>query len=294
MVRLSISHKSNIMFSDPTLVRVFLGTFLIGLIAAVVGFFTFLQKKALIGDAVSHAILPGVILAYAFSGVRETWILLIGAFVSGWLATQQISWLERTTKLKSDTVIAVVMSTFFALGLCGLSWLQLNPDDGQAGLSDFLFGKIAAISMVDIYFLMGIAIFILLVVALRFRYFVSFAFNREFMIGKGFSEKLNSFLLNTMIILAVAMGIQALGVVLMSALLIVPVASARMLTNKINLLFVVAIGIGCFSAVFGAYISTLKENMPTGPWIIMVLTMITSIAAVSRWIVSKTKQVKHG
>ena len=282
------------MFSDPTLVRVFLGTFLIGLIAAVVGFFTFLQKKALIGDAVSHAILPGVILAYAFSGVRETWILLIGAFVSGWLATQQISWLERTTKLKSDTVIAVVMSTFFALGLCGLSWLQLNPDDGQAGLSDFLFGKIAAISMVDIYFLMGIAIFILLVVALRFRYFVSFAFNREFMIGKGFSEKLNSFLLNTMIILAVAMGIQALGVVLMSALLIVPVASARMLTNKINLLFVVAIGIGCFSAVFGAYISTLKENMPTGPWIIMVLTMITSIAAVSRWIVSKTKQVKHG
>ncbi|MCC6700004.1 MAG: metal ABC transporter permease [Fluviicola sp.] len=282
------------MFSDPTLVRVFLGTFLIGLIAAVVGFFTFLQKKALIGDAVSHAILPGVILAYAFSGVRETWILLIGAFVSGWLATQQISWLERTTKLKSDTVIAVVMSTFFALGLCGLSWLQLNPDDGQAGLSDFLFGKIAAISMVDIYFLMGIAIFILLVVALRFRYFVSFAFNREFMIGKGFSEKRNSFLLNTMIILAVAMGIQALGVVLMSALLIVPVASARMLTNKINLLFVVAIGIGCFSAVFGAYISTLKENMPTGPWIIMVLTMITSFAALTRWIVSKNKQVKHG
>lgn len=294
MVQLLIFLNSVNMYYDPTLLRVFLGTFLIGLIAAVVGFFTFLQKKSLIGDAVSHAILPGVVLAYALSGVRETWILLIGAFISGWMATQQISWLERTTKLKSDTVIAVVMSTFFALGLCGLSWLQLNPDDGQSGLSDFLFGKIAAISMTDIYFLIGIALFIIIIVLLRFRYFVAFAFNREFMIGKGFSEKWNSFLLNSMIIFAVSMGIQALGVVLMSALLIVPVASARMLTNKIQILFSISIGIGCLSAVTGAYISTLRENMPTGPWIIMVLSAVTTIAATSRWIVSKRNRLKNG
>lgn len=271
------------MWNDPTVIRVFLGTVFIGFTAAVVGTFAFLQKKSLIGDAISHAILPGVVLAYAFSGVRQTSVLLLGALVAGWIATQQISWVQRVTKLKSDAAIAAVMSTFFAFGLVLLSYLQSKPDDGQAGLSDFLFGKIAALTREDVWLFGILGMLIMLVVFLKFRVFFGMAFNKEYLQSLGFSFRLNDFILNTLIILTVAMGIQAVGVVLMSALLIVPVASARMLTFKIRWLIGLAIFFGVFSALGGSMISLIAVNMPTGPWIIAVLSFFTFIAAMLRW-----------
>ncbi|MDF3029128.1 MAG: hypothetical protein K0S23_3435 [Fluviicola sp.] len=274
---------------DLSIWIVFIGTALIGISAALVGTFTFLQKKSLIGDAISHSILPGIVLAYMVSGQRNTLILMVGAFIAGWLATQQISWLQRKTKLKSDTIVAATLSIFFALGLALLSFIQGRPDDGQAGLSDFLFGKIAALNIEDLYLFSVVSFLIIAVTFFRYRVMFSFAFNKEFMISKGFSLRWNDFILNSMTILVVAMGVQAVGVVLMSALLIIPVLTARMLTYKLSYLIVLSLIFGTTSSLLGSYISILGKNIPTGPCIILVL----SICAISVALLSKI-QFKTG
>lgn len=274
---------------DLSIWIVFIGTALIGICAALVGTFTFLQKKSLIGDAISHSILPGIVLAYMVSGQRTTWILMLGAFGAGWLATQQISWLQRKTKLKSDAIVAATLSIFFAFGLALLSYIQGRPDDGQAGLSDFLFGKIAALDLLDLYLFLGVSIVIVTTVFLRYRVMFSFAFNKEFMISKGFSLRWNDFILNSMTILVVAMGVQAVGVVLMSALLIIPVLSARMLTYRLNRILTFAVLFGTFSSLLGSYISILGKNIPTGPCIIMVLSACAIVVAITVKIQSKLK-----
>lgn len=275
---------------DLSIWIVFIGTALIGISAALVGTFTFLQKKSLIGDAISHSILPGIVLAYMLSGQRNTLILMLGAFIAGWLATQQISWLQRRTKLKSDTIVAATLSIFFALGLSMLSYIQGRPDDGQAGLSDFLFGKIAALNVEDLYLFLIVSVLIIAVTFFRYKVMFSFAFNKEFMISKGFSLKWNDFLLNAMTILVVAMGVQAVGVVLMSALLIIPVLTARMLTYKLRSLITLSLIFGTASSLLGSYISILGKNIPTGPCIIMVLSLCAISVALLLRIPFKTKK----
>ncbi len=275
---------------DLSIWIVFIGTALIGISAALVGTFTFLQKKSLIGDAISHSILPGIVLAYMVSGQRNTLILMSGAFVAGWLATQQISWLQRRTKLKSDTIIAATLSIFFAFGLAMLSYIQGRPDDGQAGLSDFLFGKIAALSIEDLYLFSIVSVLIIAVTFFRYRVMFSFAFNKEFMISKGFSLRWNDFILNSMTILVVAMGVQAVGVVLMSALLIIPVLTARMLTYKLSTLITLSLIFGTASSLLGSYISILGKNIPTGPCIIMVLSLCAISVALFLRVPFKTKK----
>lgn len=274
---------------DLSIWIVFIGTALIGICAALVGTFTFLQKKSLIGDAISHAILPGIVLAYMATGYRSTVVLMLGAFIAGWLATQQISWLQRKTKLKSDTIVAATLSIFFAFGLALLSYIQGRPDDGQAGLSDFLFGKIAALNLTDLVLFSIVSFIIIAMVFFRYRVMFSFAFNKEFMISKGFSLRWNDFILNSMTILVVAMGVQAVGVVLMSALLIIPVLTARMLTYKFNQLILLALIFGTFSSLVGSFISILGRNIPTGPCIILVLSACAIIVALIVRMQSKTK-----
>lgn len=276
---------------DLSIWIVFIGTALIGISAALVGTFTFLQKKSLIGDAISHSILPGIVLAYIVSGQRNTLILMLGAFLAGWLATQQISWLQRKTKLKSDTIVAATLSIFFALGLAMLSYIQGRPDDGQAGLSDFLFGKIAALNIEDLYLFSAVSFVIIAVTFFRYRVMFSFAFNKEFMISKGFSLRWNDFILNSMTILVVAMGVQAVGVVLMSALLIIPVLTARMLTYKLSSLIGLSLIFGTGSSLLGSYISILGKNIPTGPCIIMVLSICAISVALLVRIPFKRKRI---
>jgi manganese/zinc/iron transport system permease protein len=263
--------------SDPTIQRMLIGTVLIGFTASVIGVFSFLRKKSLVGDAISHAILPGVALAYLFTETKSTWVLMIGALLAGWLATQLMDSLSRTTKLKSDSVVAIVLSIFFSIGLVLISWIQGNGSDSQSGLSDFLFGKIAAISSDDIALFALVASALLVLLILKYRAFYFVAFNPEYMKVRGYSLHWNDLLISTASILAIAMGIQAVGVVLMSALLIIPVASARMLTFRIIPLLMLSGAFGITGAIGGAFGSTLGENMPTGPWVIVVLFTITIV-----------------
>lgn len=268
------------MSADFSIVLLFFGVTLISVTAGIIGYFNFLQKKSLIGDAVAHAVLPGIVLAFLFSGVRESWILLIGAIIAGFLALTAISFLLKHTKLKQDSVIALVMITFFSLGLTVLSYVQLKPLGNQAGLTDFLFGKIAALSQNDLIFFSVLCSIILSAVFVGFKIIFGFAFDSSFMLFKGFSGNTWSFFMNVITIIVVSIGIQAVGVVLMSALLILPVTTAKLLTNNRNKLIVWTVCFALFGATLGTFISLYLSQLPTGPLISMILCTTLFITAV--------------
>lgn len=277
------------MIDDFTTLRLFIGITVISITAGVIGVFNFLQKKALVGDAIAHAVLPGIVIAYLISGVRVSWMLLVGAIIAGFLTLSVISLLVKNTKLKQDSVIALVMISFFAFGLSLLSYVQLQPALSQAGLTDFLFGKVTSLTENDLNLFIFICVFLLIVIRLFFKRIIAVVFDSTFMRFKGYSMVKWTFFLNVITIIIVSIGIQAVGVVLMSALLILPVTTAKQLTNKRFNLMVWTIFFSISAAIIGTFISLNTSQLPTGPLISMVLCCGLFIAVTLKWFISKTQ-----
>lgn len=262
-------------FSDPNVQLVVLGCMILGASSALVGSFAFLRKRALIGDAIAHAILPGVCLSFMVSGTKNPLLLILGAFVSGWLGLILIDAIQRTTKLKSDAAIAIILSVFFGVGILLLTSIQSSGNAAQAGLDKFLFGQAAAMNRQDVYVFAGIGLLLIIVILLFFRAFKLIAFNPEYANAIGLPVKSLEVLLSTLTVLAVATGIQAVGVVLMAALLITPASGARFWTDQLPKMIFLATCFGALSAFLGAYVSYVAPSMPTGPWVVMFLSIIT-------------------
>lgn len=272
-------------FSDPNVLIVVLGTMILGASAAIVGCFSFLRKRALVGDAIAHSILPGVCLAFILSGTKNPIYLIIGAFITGWLSLLVIDAITRTTKLKSDTSIGIVLSVFFGVGILLLTSIQHSGNAAQAGLDKFLFGKAASLTKDDIYVFGSVALVLIIVVILFYKEFKIISFNPDFAKVIGLPVRFLEFLLATITVLSVAVGIQAVGVVLMAALLITPASGARFWTNKLSVMILIATFFGAISGFLGSYISYIAPSMPTGPWIVMCLSVL---AIGSIWFAPKT------
>lgn len=261
-------------FSDPNVRLVAFGSVLLGASAAVVGCFTFLRKRALVGDAIAHAILPGVCLGFIVSGTKNPWILLAGAVVSGWLALLVMDFMTNRSKLKTDTAIGAVLSVFFGLGILLLTAIQHSGAANQAGLDSFLFGKAASMNRQDIITFSSVALLLLILVLAFFKEFKLVSFDPAFAQTIGLPVRALEFMLSTITVLSVATGIQAVGVVLMAALLITPAAAARFWTERIQTMILLAAAFGMVSGFFGSFISYVAPSMPTGPWIVMLLSAI--------------------
>jgi len=262
-------------FTDPIAQKVIMGIAIIGAVSGVVGTFSFLRKKTLIADAISHSVLPGICLGFMFAGTKDPIVLLTGALVIGWISVWLIDYLSSTTKLSADTAIALVSTLFFAIGSVLLSVISKSQNAEQTGLKNFLFGKAATMTTFDIQVFTVVSIAIFVVVILFFKPFQLVCFNHEFAKSIGVKVKRMEFLLSTLTVMTVAIGIQAVGVVLMSALLIAPAASARYWTNRLPIMIFLAALFGTFSSVIGVMLSTMKNNMPTGPWIVFSLFTFT-------------------
>jgi len=259
---------------------VMIGCALIGAGASAVGVFSFLRKQALVGDAVAHALLPGVVLAFMFTGEKDIWFLFPGAFVAGWLGLLSIDLISKNSKIKPDTAIAIVLTVFFAIGIVLLTHVQQSNYGNQSGLEAFLFGKAAAMLPADITLFVTVDIALILLIVLTYRYLKLYSFDPDFAKAIGLPVKLIQFILSSLTVLAVASGIQAVGVVLMAALIITPAAAARFFTGRLSHRIILAMVIGIVSSVIGVYISSLAVSMPTGPWIVMVLSIIAIMAFV--------------
>ncbi len=265
-------------FQDPSIAWVVLGITLLGVGSAYVGTFSFLDKKALLGDAISHAVLPGICLGFIMAGEKNPVYIVSGAFLSGAAATFLSSWLKRNTKLSDDTIIATILSVFFGFGIVLLTALQKSGNPEVAGLNSFIFGNAIGISENDLILYGGLSLVIILVLTLFLKEFRLMVFDPEYGKAIGFPMKFISFLFNALMILAVVIGIQAIGVVLMAALLITPGAAARFWTDRLNPLLILAALFSVLSGILGTYVSFVLPKMPTGPWVVIFLSIFAMIS----------------
>ncbi|EJF07971.1 iron chelate uptake ABC transporter family permease subunit, partial [Pontibacter sp. BAB1700] len=233
---------------------------------------------ALVGDAVAHAVLPGVCLAFILSGTKNPFILLIGAFVTGWLSLVVIDYITSRSRIKEDTAIGLVLSVFFGIGILLLTAIQQTGNAAQSGLDKFLFGSAASLIGEDLIAFGVVAVLLLVAVVLFFKELTLLCFDQAYARTIGFPVRGLELLLTTLTVFAVVVGIQAVGVVLMAAMLITPAAAARFWTENLKVMLVLAALIGAFSGIAGAFVSYTAPSMPTGPWIVLIVSMIAILS----------------
>ncbi|MBK7440901.1 MAG: metal ABC transporter permease [Bacteroidetes bacterium] len=267
-----------ISLNDPNVLFVVMGMILLGISSATIGTFAFLQKRALTGDAIAHSVLPGVCLSFILFDSRNLWILLGGAFVTGWLSIVCVDVITKRSKLKSDTAIGLVLSVFFGVGILLLTYIQQSGNAAQSGLNNFLFGKAAAMQPDDIKTMGGVSILIIVMVLTFFKEFKVLSFDPAYAQSAGLPVNKLQLLLTTLTVLAVAAGIQAVGVVLMAAMLITPAAAAKYWTNDLRKMILLSVLFAVTGSVIGAYVSYTDNKMPTGPWIVMMISLIAVLS----------------
>jgi len=282
---------------DPIFLKVVVGTTLLASSSAVVGTFSYLKGQSLVGDAIAHALLPGVVLAFMLGDGKNPAFLILGALVSGLIAHYGIAFIQNRTKLKSDTAVSLVLSTFFGFGIMLMSVVQQRGQGQQAGLERYLLGKAAAITMLDVYTFSALALLLLLGVALFYKGFQLMTFNEDFAHAIGLPVGLIRVTFTVLTVLAVTIGIQTVGVVLMAALLITPAAAARAWTKSLPQMIVLAAVFSAISAILGTLISSAITKMPTGPWIVIILGLIgfTSlfIAPEKGWLFKRKRALEN-
>lgn len=270
---MSITEYFNLLFTDYTLRTITLGTATLGAICGMLGSFAVLRKQSLLGDAISHAALPGIAIAFLITGTKDTNILLLGALVSGLIGTFWIRGMTKKTHLKSDTALGLVLSIFFGFGMLLLTYIQKQPNANQAGLDKYLFGQAATLVEKDVTLMVivtGISLFIIL---LFWKEFKLLLFDEDYTKTLGFNVRFLDILITFFIVLAIVLGLQTVGVVLMSAMLLAPAAAARQWTNSLGVMVFLAAIFGAFSGVFGTAISASQQNLSTGPVIVLVATV---------------------
>jgi len=243
-----------------------------------VGTFTFLKKKALVGDAVAHSVLPGICLAFILSGTKNPIWMILGAFLTGWISLVIIDHITTKSKIKEDTAIALILSVFFGIGILMLTNIQHSGNAAQTGLDSFLFGKAAALVGQDLIVFGIVAVILIITVALFFKELKLIAFDSNYAKALGLPVKALDLLLTSLTVLAVVTGIQAVGVVLMAAMLITPAAAARFWTNDVFKMTLIAAILGGISGLSGAYVSYVAPAMPTGPWIVIIISVIAIVS----------------
>ncbi len=263
---------------DYTLRTVALGAALLGLTSGALGTFAVLRRQSLLGDTVAHTALPGIALAFLFTGSRAPLVLLLGAAAAGWLGTLVIVAVLRTTRLKSDSAFGIVLSVFFGLGLVLLTLIQRRPDARQAGLEKFLFGQATALLAQDIVVMALVGAMLLAAVAVLYKEFKLAAFDPDFGLSLGLPMRRIDILLTSTLVVAVVLGLQTVGVVLMSAMIVAPAAAARQWTDRLGPMISLAGLFGALAGVGGAVASSLTSRLPTGPVIVLCASSIVIIS----------------
>ena len=263
---------------DYTLTLVLLGSSLLGIVAGMLGCFALLRKQSLLGDAISHAALPGVALAFMLTLSKNPLVLVLGAVIAGWLGTLLVLVITRNTKLKEDAALGIVLSVFFGLGIVLLTLIQNHPSANKAGLDTFLFGNASTLLKNDIVVMAVLGGIVLLLLALFWKEFKLLTFDRDFSASVGYPTKSLDVLLMTLIVVAIVIGLQTVGVVLMSAMLVAPAAAARQWTNRLGIMVFLAAFFGALAGVAGGITSSLVSKLPTGPTIVVYVSGIVVVS----------------
>jgi manganese/zinc/iron transport system permease protein len=255
---------------------VLVGSAMLGLAAGVVGVFALLRKRSLVADAIGHATLPGIVIAFLVAvsmggGGRSLPVLLLGAGLAGGLAVVCIFGILRFTRLREDAAIGIVLGVFFGVGVVLLSYVQRpeNVSASPAGLHHFIYGQTAAMRAGDAMLMAGIALGAVAVIAVLFKEFALTCFNDGYARASGFPVGLLDAAMLTLVVLVTVAGLQAVGLILVIALLIIPPVAARLWTDRLPRLLLIAGGLGALSGYVGAAMSALLPRAPAGSVIVL-------------------------
>jgi len=260
---------------DYNTLIVLLGTMLLGANAGLIGSFAVLRGRALIGDVLSHASLPGLFLVYLILGYRNLEAMFVGAIVTGIACTLLITFLRRWTRIKDDAAMGVARSVFLGVGIVLASHIQNQPGiSGKAGLDSVFFGKIAGLLAADVKLFAVVSAASLLSVMLLYKEFQLTSFDPGFARVQGWPALLLDNAQMALVAITVVIALPTVGAILIAAMLILPGATMRFWTDRLNILLIGAVVIGGSVGAVGALTSANFEKMPTGPIIILVGTAV--------------------
>lgn len=284
---------------------VVIGTTLLGIAAGVVGTFAYLRKRSLMGDALSHATLPGIAAAFMLTGDKKLGPLLAGAALTGLLGVLAVTALRRWSRLKEDAAIGIVLSVFFAMGMVLFSLIQQQGTGAEAGLRTFIYGKAAAMVARDARLIGWTALVVIVGAGLLFKEFRVVCFDAAFAGASGFPVVVIDLLMMALVVATTVIGLQAVGLILVVALLIIPAAAARFWTDHLTSMTVLAATIGALSGWLGSTVSALVPRLPAGAVIVIsagALFLVSMFLAprrgvlaevVRRWALSRKVAFQH-
>jgi manganese/zinc/iron transport system permease protein len=263
---------------DYTLRTVAMGAAALCFTSGALGVYAVLRRQALLGDAISHAALPGIALAFLLTGAKAPLVLLLGAALAGWLATLAIIVIVRSSRVPEDSALGIALSVFFGIGLVILTFVQRRPESAQAGLETFLFGQAATLIVHDVIVIASLGAVALLIAMLAWKEFKLLSFDPEYGATLGLPMRGIEIAMTTVLVLAIVIGLQTVGVVLMSAMLVAPAAAARQWTDRLGTMMLLGGLFGAVAGVSGAVLSGAWRGVPTGPTIVLVITAIVLLS----------------
>jgi manganese/zinc/iron transport system permease protein len=249
--------------------NVLLGATMLGALGGTLGSFALLRRQSLLGDALAHAALPGVCLAFLLTGAKSPLPLFLGALAAGLLGSMLILATVRFSRIKEDSAIGIVLSVFFGIGIVLLTYIQKLPTGNQSGLDKYLFGQAATLVAEDLKVMAVLGTVVIAAVLLFYKELKLLAFDPAFGASLGLPMRRLEILLTLLLVIVVVVGLQTVGVVLIVATLITPAAAARQWTDRLGAMVLLSAGIGAASGVAGSLASASVPRLPTGPVIVV-------------------------
>ncbi|MBD5780141.1 metal ABC transporter permease [Pelagicoccus sp. NFK12] len=276
---------------DEVVRTALLGSVFLGISCGLLGSFIVVRKLSLFGDTLSHAVLPGVAVGYLVAGEKDPFAIFVGATVAGVLGTVMVNLVKKTTHIKEDSSLGMVLAGFYGVGIVLMNRIQKLPTGTQSGVDKFLFGQAAALSATEVWMIGGVAVAAVVMVLLFYRQFLVGSFDLGFARSLGLPAGVFNFLLMMLLAFTVVVSLQAVGAVLVSAMLVIPAASAYLLTDRMNRMLILASVFGVLSGVLGAFFSFLGNSLPTGPLMVLAASTVFTLSflfspkhgLVSRW-----------
>jgi manganese/zinc/iron transport system permease protein len=246
------------------------GTTLLGANAGLIGCFALLRRRALLGDTLAHAALPGLCLAFWAVGERNLPVMLGGALASGLVGIAAVALLRRYTRIKDDAALAIVLGVSFGLGFALVRIIQTRVSGGsKAGLDHYIFGTAAGMIADDVKLIAAVSAACLTGVLLLYKEFRLVTFDADFARVQGWPSTWLDFLLMGLVAATVIIALPAGGAVLTAALLILPATAARLWTERLGLMLLLAAIIGGAIGAVGTAVSAVGGRWPTGPVIVL-------------------------
>lgn len=262
-------------------VVVAIGTMLLAMATGIIGTISILKGQSLIGDAVGHAALPGIILAFMISGKKSSLLLMVGAIIAGVVAFILIQTISEISKIEADTAMAIILSAMFGLGMVLKSYIQGNAKyskASQSGLASYIFGQAAYILREDVIIIFTVSLISLVLFIIFYKEIKVYVFDAVYAYTIGVNSKLLSLLIMIMTMILIAAGLKAVGAILISSMLITPAITGLQWSNKYEIVLVIAAVMGAVSAFIGTLLSTIVKGFSTGPSIILIMSLLALLS----------------